>query len=93
MLFYNFFASKLNTTIDIVLKNDLEITGTLVSVDPYLNIKLESPKVINPQLFPGLVKLKTCSIRGSSIKHALIPFDDATATSLNAASRYRFMTK
>lgn len=91
MLFYTFFSKNINSYIEIVLKNDLHITGTLVSVDPYLNIKLENPSASSE--FRGLNGLSTCSIRGSSIKHALLPFNAETAENLSAASRYRFMKK
>ena len=40
MLFYSFFKTLVGKQITVELKNDLEIRGTLVSVDQYLNIKL-----------------------------------------------------
>ena len=40
MLFYSFFKSLVGKEVTVELKNDLAITGTLHSVDQYLNIKL-----------------------------------------------------
>lgn len=37
------------------LKNDLTITGTLHSVDQYLNIKLQNTRVVNEQKYPHMV--------------------------------------
>lgn len=38
------------------LKNDLSITGTLHSVDQYMNIKLDNVKVVNEDKFPHMVR-------------------------------------
>ena len=40
------------------LKNDLAVTGTLHSVDQYLNIKLENVTVVDQARFPQLVRLR-----------------------------------
>ena len=37
------------------LKNDLSITGVLHSVDQYLNVKLNSVKVVNESKYPHMV--------------------------------------
>ena len=37
------------------LKNDLAITGTVHSVDQYLNIKLENIRVVNEAKYPHMV--------------------------------------
>ncbi len=37
------------------LKNDVSMTGILISVDQYLNIKLGDVKVVNPDRYPQLV--------------------------------------
>jgi U6 snRNA-associated Sm-like protein LSm2 len=39
----------------IELKNDIAITGTLISVDQYLNIKLVDINVVDAQRHPQLV--------------------------------------
>lgn len=38
------------------LKNDLAITGVLVSVDQFLNIKLDNIKVVDEGRYPHMVK-------------------------------------
>lgn len=37
------------------LKNDLQIRGTLVSVDQFLNIKLDDVSVVDEQKYPHMV--------------------------------------
>lgn len=37
------------------LKNDLAITGVLVSVDQFLNIKLDNIKVVDEERYPHMV--------------------------------------
>lgn len=39
------------------LKNDVELTGKLHSVDQYLNIKLEDVQVVKKERYPQLVRL------------------------------------
>ena len=41
--------------IAVELKNDVSMTGTLVSVDQYLNIKIDNAQVVNAQKHPQLV--------------------------------------
>lgn len=40
------------------LKNDLAITGTLHSVDQYLNIKLNNIRVVNEQKYPHMLSVR-----------------------------------
>jgi len=51
MLFYSFFKSLVGKEVTVELKNDLAITGTLHSVDQYLNIKLNDIFVTEQGLF------------------------------------------
>lgn len=49
--------------VTVELKNDLSITGTLHSVDQYMNIKLDNVKVVNEDKFPHMVcSLMMCSL-------------------------------
>ena len=59
--------------IAVELKNDVVLTGTLHSVDQYLNVKLLNVKVINPDKYPQLVALKNCFVRGSVVRYIQIP--------------------
>lgn len=52
-----------------ILKNDLEITGTLTSIDQFLNIKLEEIKINDLERFPQMAALKSCFIRGSVVRY------------------------
>ena len=45
MLFYSFFKSLLGETVVVELKNDLSLSGTLHSVDQFLNVKLTNVTV------------------------------------------------
>mmetsp|Transcript_8362 Transcript_8362/g.21563 ORF Transcript_8362/g.21563 Transcript_8362/m.21563 type:complete len:84 (-) Transcript_8362:875-1126(-) len=56
MLFYSFFKTLTGKEVTVELKNDLAITGTLHSVDQYLNIKLNNIKVVDEVKHPHLVR-------------------------------------
>ncbi len=45
MLFFSFFKTLVGKELAVELKNDVVITGTLMSVDQYLNIKLNNINV------------------------------------------------
>tara|TARA_R110002050_G_scaffold237666_1_gene373741 strand:- start:110 stop:361 length:252 start_codon:yes stop_codon:yes gene_type:complete len=55
-LFYSFFKSLVGKEITVELKNDLAITGTLVSADQYLNFKLRDIRVVEEDKFPHMVR-------------------------------------
>ena len=42
--------------VTVELKNDLQIRGTLVSVDQFLNIKLDQIEVVDAEKYPHLVR-------------------------------------
>ena len=46
MLFFSFFKTLVDHEVTVELKNDIQIRGTLRSVDQYLNIKLENISVL-----------------------------------------------
>jgi U6 snRNA-associated Sm-like protein LSm2 len=54
MLFYSFFKTLVGQTVKVHLKNNVVIQGTLVSVDQFLNLKLDS-LTIDPSAYPQLV--------------------------------------
>lgn len=72
-LFYSFFKTLVGKEIAVELKNDVALTGTLHSVDQYLNVKLTDVHVVEAERYPQLVS--TC--RGDS------------STVLNCSSRRR----
>lgn len=67
MLFYEYFRKHLNSQVKITLKNDMLFTGTLKSVDVFLNIRID-PKGL-PSTNPALKDIEMISFRGSSIKY------------------------
>lgn len=66
MLFYEFFKRHLNTPVKITLKNEMVLSGVLKSIDPFLNMKIDSVKLGNE--VHGLGSVSVCSVRGSAIK-------------------------
>lgn len=51
------------------LKNDLEITGNLMTVDSNLNIALTNISVNDPEKHPQMLTSKNCFIRGNVIRY------------------------
>lgn len=54
-LFYSFFKTLVGQPVTVELKNDLEISGILVSVDQFLNIKLDDIRVVDEVKYPHMV--------------------------------------
>lgn len=54
-LFYSFFKTLVGKEIAVELKNDVALTGTLHSVDQYLNVKLTDVQVVDAERYPQLV--------------------------------------
>lgn len=71
MLFFQLFQQLVESksTVIVELKNDLQISGTLQSVDQYLNVKLTNVSIDEPDKYPHLVSLKNCFIRGSVVRY------------------------
>ena len=73
--------------IAVELKNDVVLTGTLHSVDQYLNIKLTTVQVVNRERYPQLTVLKNCFIRGSVVRYVQINTGDVDTELLQDATR------
>eukprot|EP00943_MAST-04B_sp_MAST-4B-sp1_P005954 g5954.t1 len=69
------------------LKNDLSLTGTLESVDQYLNVKLSNVDVVDKERFPQLLACKDSFIRGSTIRYIQIPRNEVDTELLQDAAR------
>lgn len=69
------------------LKNNVVLTGTLHSVDQYLNIKLINVNIVNPEQYPQLISLKSCFVRGSVVRYIQIPPDHVDIELLQDATR------
>lgn len=72
MLFYSYFKTLVGKEVTVELKNDLAITGILHSVDQYLNVKLDSVRVVNEQKYPQMMSVKNCFIRGSVVRYVQV---------------------
>ena len=58
MLFYSMFKTLVGKEIAVELKNDVALTGTLHSIDQYLNIKLLNVSVDDTANFPHMVNYR-----------------------------------
>mmetsp|Transcript_1701 Transcript_1701/g.3745 ORF Transcript_1701/g.3745 Transcript_1701/m.3745 type:complete len:101 (+) Transcript_1701:98-400(+) len=87
MLFFSFFKTLVGKEVAVELKNDVVLTGTLHSVDQYLNIKLTNVKVVNENKYPQLTALKNCFIRGSVVRYVQINPNDVDTELLEDATR------
>ncbi|TPX35835.1 hypothetical protein SeMB42_g07130 [Synchytrium endobioticum] len=87
MLFYSFFKTLVGQPVTVELKNDLSIRGTLVSVDQFLNIKLDDIKVIDEKRYPHLASIKNCFIRGSVVRYVSLPKPAVDTALLQDAAR------
>ena len=63
------------------------MTGTLLSVDQYLNIKLSNITIIDSTKYPQLGAIKSCFIRGSTIRFIQITPKDVDVELLQDAAR------
>ncbi len=96
MLFYSFFKTLLNTQVTIQLKNDVEVTGTLISVDQFLNIKLESLTMAPNSYLVSIINkadLKNCFIRGSVIRYVFLDSSKVDVPLLQDAARIEHSKK
>ncbi|GAA5883742.1 hypothetical protein JCM16303_002346 [Sporobolomyces ruberrimus] len=69
------------------LKNDLRIRGTLVSVDQFLNIKLDNISVMEEERYPHMAAVRNCFIRGSVIRYVQLPKNAVDTQLLEDATR------
>ena len=87
MIFFTVFKTLIDKEIAVELKNDVALTGTLHSVDQYLNIKLNDVTVVEADRFPQLVSMKNVFIRGSVVRYVQIPSGEIDTELLQDASR------
>jgi len=86
-LFYSFFKTLIGKELIVELKNDLQIKGTLYSVDQFLNIKLKDITVIESHKYPHMLSVKHCFIRGSVVRYVQIPAKDVLTDVLHDSCR------
>ena len=87
MLFFSFFKTLVGKQVAVELKNDVSMTGTLVSVDQYLNVKLSNISIVERDRFPQLCAINNCFIRGSTIRYIQIAAKDVDTELLQDAAR------
>lgn len=87
MLFYSYFKTLVGKEVTVELKNDLCITGTLHSVDQYLNIKLNAIKVANEAKYPHMLSVRACFVRGSVVRYVQLPPGSVDVELLHDATR------
>ncbi|KAI9142026.1 LSM2-like protein [Paraphysoderma sedebokerense] len=87
MLFYSFFKTLVGQIVTVELKNDLAIQGTLVSVDQFLNIKLDDISVVDEKRYPHMISVKNCFIRGSVVRYVQLPAAAVDTALLQDAAR------
>ncbi|KAJ9137946.1 hypothetical protein NKR23_g8846 [Pleurostoma richardsiae] len=87
MLFFSFFKTLIDHEVTVELKNDIQVRGTLKSVDQYLNIKLEDISVVEEIKYPHLSAVKNVFIRGSVVRYVHLPASAVDIPLLEDATR------
>lgn len=62
----SFFKTLVDHEVTVELKNDIQLKGTLKSVDQYLNIKLDDISVVEELKYPHLVRSAPFSLPASA---------------------------
>ncbi|PFH60783.1 hypothetical protein XA68_10348 [Ophiocordyceps unilateralis] len=87
MLFFSFFKTLIDHEVTVELKNDIQLRGTLKSVDQYLNIKLDDISVVEELKYPHLSSVKNVFIRGSVVRYVHLPASSVDTQLLEDATR------
>ncbi|GJN68570.1 U6 snRNA-associated Sm-like protein LSm2 [Purpureocillium lilacinum] len=87
MLFFSFFKTLIDHEVTVELKNDIQLKGTLKSVDQYLNIKLDDISVVEELKYPHLSSVKNVFIRGSVVRYVHLPAASVDTQLLEDATR------
>merc|ERR1712137_1534010 len=87
MLFFSFFKTLVEHEITVELKNEVQIRGTLKSVDQYLNIKLDNAEAVDELKWPHLCSTKDMFIRGSVVRYVHLPSGAVDTALLEDATR------
>ncbi|KAI0548979.1 hypothetical protein F4679DRAFT_596144 [Xylaria curta] len=82
-----FFKTLIDHEVTVELKNDIQIRGTLKSVDQYLNIKLDDIQVVEELKYPHLSSVKNVFIRGSVVRYVHLPAAAVDVPLLEDATR------
>ncbi|RDA92835.1 hypothetical protein CP533_2866 [Ophiocordyceps camponoti-saundersi (nom. inval.)] len=82
-----FFKTLIDHEVTVELKNDIQLRGTLKSVDQYLNIKLDDISVVEEIKYPHLSSVKNVFIRGSVVRYVHLPAASVDTQLLEDATR------
>jgi U6 snRNA-associated Sm-like protein LSm2 len=86
-LFYSFFKTLVGKEVTVELKNDVSMSGTLHSVDQYLNVRLNDVTITDATRHPQLACIKNCFVRGSVVKYIQLKAVDVDTELLQDAAR------
>ncbi|QLL32712.1 hypothetical protein HG536_0D02340 [Torulaspora globosa] len=93
MLFFSFFKTLVDQEVTVELKNDIELKGTLKSVDQYLNLKLDNISCSNESKYPHLSSVRNIFIRGSTVRYVYLNKSMVDTNLLQDAARREAMTE
>lgn len=82
-----FFKTMVGKQVTVELKNDVKITGTLESIDQFLNFKLTDISVADADAYPHLLSLRNCFVRGSVVRYVQVPAEHVNTELLQDATR------
>lgn len=79
--------------VTVELKNDIELKGTLKSVDQFLNLKLDNISCSNESKYPHLTSVRNIFIRGSTVRYVYLNKNMVDTNLLQDAARREAMTE
>ncbi|AMD21900.1 HFR045Wp [Eremothecium sinecaudum] len=93
MLFFSFFKTLVDQEVTVELKNDIELKGTLKSVDQFLNLKLDNISCNNEAKYPHLSSVRNIFIRGSTVRYVYLNKSMVDTNLLQDAARREAMSE
>lgn len=92
MLFFSFFKTLVDQEVTVELKNDIELKGTLKSVDQFLNLKIDNISCSNESKYPHLSSVRNIFIRGSTVRYVYLNKNMVDTNLLQDAARREAMS-
>ncbi|BAO38751.1 U6 snRNA-associated Sm-like protein LSm2 [Kluyveromyces marxianus] len=93
MLLFSFFKTLVDHEVTVELKNDITLTGTLKSVDQFLNLKLDNISCNNNEKYPHLTSVRNMFIRGSTVRYVYLKKSMVDTNLLQDATRREIMSE
>ncbi|QLG71087.1 hypothetical protein HG535_0B01250 [Zygotorulaspora mrakii] len=91
MLFFSFFKTLVDQEVTVELKNDIELKGTLKSVDQFLNLKLDNISCSDESKYPHFGSVRNIFIRGSTVRYVYLNKNMVDTNLLQDAARREAM--